>query len=466
MILFFFEIGYIFSNDIYFIKKNFSMIVFTNTMTQKKEVFNPSREGKVSMYVCGITPYDYPHIGHGRCYVTFDLVYRLLTFLGYDVTYARNFTDIDDKILTRASKELGDPLLYKEITKPYIKAFGSDMKQLNCKVPNFEPLVTEMIPQIIAFTQGLIQKGAAYQKDGSVYFRVLSFAQYGQLSKQKIKDLDSGSRVEIDECKENPLDFALWKRDDIVGFQSPWGMGRPGWHIECSAMAHDIFQGSIDIHGGGMDLMFPHHENEIAQSESLYPEPFVKYWLHNAFVRINKEKMSKSLNNFFTLQEVFEKFDPMVVRFYFLKHHYRGPLDFSFQDLISTQTAYKRIVDFFAETQEAALSLTEQDFVVSRMLECLKDDLNTSGVFGVLFESLPLLQKDNKSKSLVKSFLVNVLGLTLAPMIHKEVEITPEIQLLLDQRDIARQEKDWALSDQLRLKLEQLGVAIQDKKLK
>lgn len=466
MILFFFEIGYIFSNDIYFIKKNFSMIVFTNTLTQKKEVFNPKHESNVSMYVCGITPYDYPHIGHGRCYVTFDLVCRLLTFLGYNVTYARNFTDIDDKILNRASKEFGDPARYFEITERYIKAFGSDMKQLNCKAPNFEPRVTEMIPQIIAFTQGLIKKGSAYQKDGSVYFRVLSFQDYGKLSKQKIKDLDSGSRVEIDECKENPLDFALWKRDDVVGFESPWGMGRPGWHIECSAMVHDIFKGGVDIHGGGMDLMFPHHENEIAQSESLYSAPFVKYWLHNAFVRINKEKMSKSLNNFFTLQEVFEKFDPMVVRFYFLKHHYRGPLDFSFDDLISTQTAYKRIVDFFADTKPAALDFSTQNLVVCQMLDCLKDDLNTSGAFGVLFENLPVLQKDHQSKALVKSFLINVLGLSLSPMAQHDVEITPEIQLLLDQRDMARKEKDWALSDQLRLKLEQLGVSIQDKKLK
>lgn len=445
------------------------MIVFTNTLSQKKEQFESRVPKKVSMYVCGITPYDYPHIGHGRCYVTFDLVYRVLMFAGYSVTYARNFTDIDDKILKKAEKELGDVSRYGEITHRYIQSFHRDMKHLNCLEPKYEPRVTEVIPQIIAFVQGLIDKGAAYEQDGSVYFRVATFKNYGALSKQSIDDLQSGARIDVDECKENPLDFALWKADDQIGFDSPWGQGRPGWHIECSAMAHDIFNGPLDIHAGGMDLMFPHHENEIAQSESLYPAPYVRYWLHNAFVRINKEKMSKSLGNFLTLHEILEKYDAMVVRFYYLKHHYRNPLDFSFDDLDAAQVAYKKIVQFFADVSEQSvtvLELVSANLVVQDMMKALNDDLNTSALFGVLFESMPLLQNDSHGKALVKYYLVNVLGLTLHPLREHHVVITPEIQQLLARREQARAEKNWALSDQLRDQLAALGVECHDKKLK
>jgi cysteinyl-tRNA synthetase len=445
------------------------MLHFTNTFTQKKEDFAVQNNKKVAMYVCGITPYDYAHIGHGRCYVTFDLVCRLLTFLGYEVVYARNFTDIDDKIIKRAEHELHDATRYLEIANRYIKAFGRDIKLLNCLPATYEPRVTETIPQIIAFVQGLIANGTAYEIDGSVYFRVATFAPYGQLSKQNIEQLQAGARVEVDSCKENPLDFALWKKDDVVGFESPWGQGRPGWHIECSAMAHDIFKGSVDIHGGGMDLMFPHHENEIAQSESLYPAPFVRLWLHNAFVRINKEKMSKSLGNFFTLHEIFEQFDPMVLRFYFLKHHYRNPLDFSFEDVTAAETAYKRLIHFFTDVSEKSVhdtTLVKKNLVVADMMTLLQDDLNTSGLFGVLFEKMPMLQDDAHAKALVKYFLVHVLGLTLEPIKEKTVEITPEIQELLHQRDIARAAKDWKRSDELRDQLQSLGVNVHDKKLK
>jgi cysteinyl-tRNA synthetase len=445
------------------------MLILTNTLSQKKEEFCPKNNKNVSMYVCGITPYDYPHIGHGRCYVTFDLVYRLLNFLGYQVTYARNFTDIDDKILKRAAQEFQDETQYLKITQKYIQAFHDDMKALNCLPATEEPRVTQMIPQIIAFIQGLIKNGSAYQINGSVYFRVTTFASYGKLSKQNLNDLQSGARVEVDTCKENPLDFALWKQDDNVGFESPWGKGRPGWHIECSAMVQDIFKDSIDIHGGGMDLMFPHHENEIAQSESLYKKPFVKYWLHNAFVRINKEKMSKSLGNFFTLHEIFQKFDPMVLRFYFLKHHYRNPLDFSFDDIISTQTTYKRLVNFFADVDQTLMTnpqSVKKNLVVADMLAMLEDDLNTSGAFGVLFEKMPSISDDIQAKALVKYFLVNVLGLTLQPITEEQVAITPKIQKLLELRQQARKDKNWALSDQIRDQLQNLGVDIHDKKMK
>ena len=445
------------------------MLHFTNTFSQKKEKFTTQANKKISLYVCGITPYDYAHIGHGRCYVTFDLIYRLLNFLGYNVVYARNFTDIDDKILKRAEQEFQDPSRYLEITNRYIKTFGDDMKALNCLTPTHEPRVTSTIPQIINFIQGLIQKNAAYEKDGSVYFRVATFAPYGKLSKQNLEELMSGARVEVDTCKENPMDFALWKQDDTVGFDSPWGKGRPGWHIECSAMAHDIFKGSVDIHGGGMDLIFPHHENEIAQSESLYPAPFVHFWLHNAFVRINKEKMSKSLGNFFTLHEMFQKFDPMVLRFYFLKHHYRNPLDFSFDDVESAETAYKRLVNFFEEAPINTIKNNDQikkNPIVSAMLECLEDDLNTSGAFGVLFEKLPTLQNNPLAKSEVKYCLINVFGLTLQPIAEQQVAITPEISKLLKDRQVARAAQNWKLADQIRDQLQKLGINVHDKKLK
>lgn len=445
------------------------MILFTNTLTGKKETFTSKHNNKVSLYVCGITPYDFAHIGHGRCYVTFDLIYRILQFAGYTVIYCRNYTDIDDKILKRAGQELGDVKLYEGITRKYIQAYESDMQQLNCLPPDMQPRVTAMIPEIIAFVLGLIEKDMAYVRNGSVYFRVSKFANYGKLSKQNIDQLVSGARVDVDDDKENPLDFALWKKDDVVGFMSPWGQGRPGWHIECSAMSQTAFADTLDIHGGGMDLMFPHHENEIAQSESLYPRPLANYWLHNAFVRINSEKMSKSLGNFFTLHDLFQKFDPMVVRFYFLKQHYRNPIDFSLSDLEATATAYKRIVQFFVDVQvdkDQDLDGIRQNGVVQQMMACLQDDANTSGALGVLFENMPSMQHDATSKQQVKVFLMQVLGLTLQPLPEKEVVMTPEIKELLEQREQARAEKNWKLADEIRDKLGKLGVDVQDKKLK
>lgn len=443
------------------------MIVFTNTLTGKKEEFKSGHAKKVSLYVCGVTPYDFSHIGHGRCYVTFDFIYRLLQFSGYTITYCRNYTDIDDKILDRAEKEFGDRSLYKKITETYIEAFEVDMQQLNCAQPDVQPRVTDLIPEIILFVQGLIEKNAAYERNGSVYFRVKNCAKYGELSKQNISELLLGARVDIDESKENPLDFALWKRDDVVGFDSPWGRGRPGWHIECSAMAQKVFANTVDIHGGGMDLIFPHHENEIAQSQALYDRPFVRYWLHNAFVRINQEKMSKSLGNFFTLKEVFKTFDPMVVRFYFLKQHYRNPLDFSLPDLQATEKAYKKIVAFFADVSSEHISAKEaqDDSVVQTMLASLHDDVNTSGAIGILFESMTSLQ-DRRSKEALKYFIQSVFGLTLQQLPEKTIEITPEIEGLINQRKQARDQKNWKLADEIRDRLLALGVTLQDKKIK
>lgn len=440
-------------------------LYFRNTLTGEKELFTPRKNSLVSMYVCGITPYDFSHIGHGRCYVTFDLIYRLLQACGYDVTYVRNFTDIDDKLLVRAEKEFGDQTRYKEIAQRYIDAYHEDMRRLGNKSPQHEPRVTEVIPEIIAFIEALIKKGAAYESNGSVYFAVNTFPCYCKLSKRNLDEMQAGARVEINDEKRNPLDFALWKSEEGNAFwQSPWGHGRPGWHIECSVMAEKFLGTTIDIHGGGMDLIFPHHENEIAQSESLCGNNWVNFWIHNAFVRIDKEKMSKSLGNFFTLRDVFEKYHPMVVRFMILNHHYRSPLDFSFDDLEVAQKTYQRLCKLFHDTP-AAKTINNENHLVRKMMNFLLDDLNTPGMWGVVFENFKQLQDNAEDRAAVKTVLTEILGLDLIPLPEKEVEITPEIQQLLNEREKARAERNWAQSDILRDKLKALGYEVQDKKL-
>lgn len=458
------RISYILFNNKKFVKV---MISLTNTFSGKKEPFKSLKPGIVTLYVCGITPYDYAHLGHGRVYVTFDVLYRLLQFLGFKVIYCRNFTDIDDKIVARAQKEWGDLKRFEEISQKYIAAFEQDTKALNCLPPTFEPKVTQTIPEIITFIKGLVDAKKAYVADDDVYFEIAQFPAYGKLSKQKLEDLIAGARVEVNEKKKNPLDFALWKHAhaDEPGWDSPWGYGRPGWHIECSAMADKFLGKTIDIHAGGMDLIFPHHENEVAQSEALHGTQFVRYWLHNGFVRINQEKMSKSLGNFFTLRDIFKRFDPMVVRFYFLNHQYKAPLDFSFDDLEAMQKAYARLCKIFALDCPA---LTDKQIIesptVQKMLDFLSDDLNTPGMWGILFEALPQLQKDHKELCLVKEFIQKVLGLILIPLPEKEIEIIPEIKQLLKEREQARIEKNWKKADELREALRVLGYEVHDKK--
>lgn len=439
-----------------------------NTLSGQKEHFKSRLDRQVSMYVCGITPYDYAHIGHGRCYTVFDLLYRLLTFLDYKVAYCRNYTDIDDKILSRAAKQLGSSSQYAEITKTFIAAFKDDLRQLNCISPTIEPHVTENMDVIITFIQRLVDAGKAYVVDGDVYYDIATFPEYGKLSKQKLNELQAGARVDIRVDKKNPLDFALWKKESDGEFwKSPWGYGRPGWHIECSALAARYLGEQIDIHAGGADLIFPHHENEIAQSEGLFNKQFAKYWMHNGFVMINKEKMSKSLNNFFTLRDVFQQFDPMVLRFYILNHHYRSPLDFSFDDLKSLQKSYQRLCKFFASVDQSAVSVEQmkKSETVYRMLEFLTDDLNTPGMWGVVFESLPLLQENKDECAIVKCFLFQVMGLTLEPLPEKEMVVTSEIERLLQEREQARKAKDWVRADAIRDQLHALGYAVKDKKL-
>lgn len=446
------------------------MIKLNNTVTGKKEDFIPLKPNNVLMYVCGITPYDLAHIGHGRVYVSFDVLYRLFKFLGFSITYCRNFTDIDDKILKKAQVEFGNRHRYADITKRYIDAYHEDMKALGCLLPEFEPRVTDNVPLIITFIQGLIDAGKAYESGGDVYFSIDSFPAYGILSKHKVQDLRAGARVEINEKKRDPLDFALWKSEPEGEFwQSPWGWGRPGWHIECSALAAHYLGKHIDIHAGGLDLVFPHHENEIAQSEALYGAPFARYWVHNGLVRINEEKMSKSLGNFFTLRDVFKHFDPMVIRFYILSHHYHAPMEFSFDDIRASEKSYRRLCRVFeAVNCDEILEpvIITESVVVQRMLDYLIDDLNTPGMFGVLFEKLNALQEDHEELCRVRAFLVNVLGLDLKQLPEREVEMTPEIEQLLRDREQARADKDWAKSDAIRDKLHAMGVEIKDSKLK
>ena len=445
------------------------MIKITNSVTGAKEVFKPLKPDQVTLYVCGVTPYDYSHVGHGRCYITFDILVRLLKFFGYNVTYVRNFTDIDDKLLMRAQKEFGDKHRYPELAQKFIDAYHNDMKVLGNLEPTVEPRVTETISEIIAFIQGLIDQGKAYAVDGDVYFDISNFPEYGKLAKHKLEDLHAGQRVEINTKKKNPLDFALWKREPEGEFwKSPWGYGRPGWHIECSAMAKKYLGDTIDIHAGGQDLIFPHHENEIAQSEGLNNKTFANYWMHNGFVRINEEKMSKSFGNFFTLKEVFKKFDPMVVRFYILNHHYRAPLDFSFEELESIQKSYQKLIRAFAHcdvNKFLARKEISQFPVIKKMLEFLCDDLNTTGMLGVIFEHLDEITKDSNICMAVKTLLGQVLGLSLQPLPEKKVKLTSEIQKLIDDREKARAQKDWAKADTIRDKLKALGFDVSDKKI-
>lgn len=438
-------------------------VQLTNTLSGKKEAFISRVAGKASLYVCGITPYDFAHIGHGRCYVVFDVLNRLLRESGYAVAYCRNFTDIDDKLLARAQREYGDPGRYREVADIFITAFREDMAQLGCLTPMFEPRVTDVIPEIIDFISELISGGWAYESNGSVYFAVNKMVDYGKLSGRSTEDLIAGARVDVNPEKNNPLDFALWKAESGEKFwASPWGNGRPGWHIECSVMARVLLGDQFDIHGGGMDLIFPHHENEIAQSQALVGADYVHYWVHNAFVRINKEKMSKSLGNFFTLRQVFEKYDPMVVRFMILGHHYRSPLDFAFDDLDAAQKSYQRLARFFADTEPLEENYCAHP-IVAQACNFVADDLNTPGALGVVFENLASL--DLAGKAAVKGFLVNLLGLSLVPLAEQIVEITPAIQELIDAREAARKERDWKRADLLRDRLKELGYEARDRKL-
>jgi len=477
-----------------------------NTLTGEKEVFVPLVPGKAGMYVCGVTVYDYCHIGHARANVVFDVIFRYLRYIGYDVTYVRNYTDIDDKIINRANQEGVD---YRVVTERFIQAFDEDMERLGLDKPTVEPKATDHIDGIIAIIESLIAKGHAYASDGDVYYAVETFPEYLKLSKRNLEEMQAGARVEVGEKKKNPMDFALWKgsKPGEPWWQSPWGKGRPGWHIECSAMSMRFLGKTFDIHGGGKDLIFPHHENEIAQSEAANSCPFVRYWLHNGFVNINSEKMSKSLGNFFTIREVLERFDPETLRFFILSAHYRSPIDFSDQNLNEAQAGLERIYTCLAAMDSAiwenpsaivelspevlspaGIDLLEKSSqMLARFTEAMDDDFNSALTLGIVFEVvrsanrfLAEIQPGNGAAITLLhrvraeiAELGEVLGLfhsKPAKWLEKQqqektssLEITAEeIEALIVERSEARKAKNFSRGDEIRDYLLAKGIQLLD----
>ena len=449
-----------------------------NTMTRKKELFVPLQEGKVSMYACGPTVYNFFHIGNARPFIVFDTLRRYLEYRGYQVTFVQNFTDIDDKMIRRANEE---GITVKELGDRFIKEYYADADALGVKRATVNPRATEHIQDIIDLVQTLVEKGHAYPTpNGDVYFSVRSWPGYGKLSGQNIDDLENGARVDPTEEKQDPLDFALWKGQKLgePAWPSPWGMGRPGWHIECSAMSMSILGQSFDIHGGGQDLIFPHHENEIAQSEAATGKPFAHYWMHNGFINVDNQKMSKSLGNFFTVRDIAKEYDLDVVRLFMLSVQYRNPINFS-RDLIQqAAVALQRLRTALDRLKEAPVAEEpaedEQAFLDSlegyraRFNEAMDDDLNTADALGVLFDlaraantfvSVPRTKSAVEAVTKTYTELMDVLGL----MPRKTGEEFPaEVLALLDERQEARKAKNYARADEIRDQLKALGYAIED----
>ena len=457
------------------------MLKIYNTLSSKIEEFIPVEQNKVKMYVCGPTVYDNAHLGHARCYITWDVLYRYLKFLGYDVTYCRNVTDVDDKILKKADEQNVEPAV---ITDKYYKSFINSMKNLNVLKPDLEPRATKTIGEMIAMVKKLEADGYAYAVDGDVYFRVEKYAKYGELSSQPIKDLLNGARVEANDKKESPLDFALWKKDELHGYNSPWGKGRPGWHIECSAMNKKYLGETIDIHAGGADLAFPHHENERAQSECANGCMFSKYWMHNGFVTINKEKMSKSLNNFLTIDDVLKNYDTNAIRLFILTNHYRMPVEFNDLSVTSAKNGAKRLINSIAGIE---IKDEYNNEVIEEFKNAMNDDLNTSKALAVLFSLVDKIKKgiDKNINANTLVYLGSVLGFDFS-LSEKEVsieelnEITKPlydefnldktltakeaIEKIIEIRKQARDNKDWQKSDEIRDKLLAHKIQLKDSK--
>lgn len=452
-----------------------------NTLSKEKEVFKPMEEGKVRMYACGPTVYNFIHVGNGRMSVVFDVIRRYLEYRGYDVTYVHNFTDVDDKII-RVANETGSTAL--EVADRYIHEYQVDLKSLGNKPATVNPRVTEHIPEIIAFIEGLIGKGLAYEANGDVYYRVLKFNNYGKLSKQSIDDLQSGARVEIGEDKENPLDFALWKhaKPGEIFWDSPWGQGRPGWHIECSAMAMKYLGETFDIHGGGRDLCFPHHENEIAQSEGLTEKPFANYWMHNGFVNIDNEKMSKSLGNYILVRDAIEAFGGPVLRFFYLSTHYRNPINYSPEILDAAKNGLERIRTAVHNLKHL-LSLYTSDEVGTvkdeltwslnelraQFIERMDDDFNTADAIAVIFELTKItntyIADQVYSKSEIEAYLQLYTELTDVLGVKLDAEnalLDDEIEALIAERKQARIDRNFARSDEIRDILKAKGILLED----
>ncbi|MEB2308341.1 MAG: cysteine--tRNA ligase [Candidatus Brocadiaceae bacterium] len=483
---------------------------FYNSLTKKKEIFTPLHEGLVTMYVCGPTVYDHPHIGHAKSYVSFDVIVRYLRYMGYKVRYVQNITDVghltdnadtgEDKILKRAQRERLEPA---ELVEIYTRSYFEDMDALNNVRPDISPRATAHIPEQIELVEKLIAKGFAYVSNGSVYFNVNAFKEYGKLSGRKQEELEAGARIEINPEKKNPSDFALWKKAEpghIMRWKSPWGEGFPGWHLECSAMSMKYLGQTLDIHGGGLENIFPHHECEIAQSEAANELPFVRYWIHNNMVTVNGQKMGKSLGNFITLKDAFKKYNPLTVRFFILNTHYRSPLDFSNEALDAADKGLKRLLNTMENLWErinSAKNGSSPDAIYERLehckkafLEAMDEDINTSSAIAALFD----LSKEvntllNSGQEVSKKCLEDIdtlyqqLGGDILGIVPKrsdkgtkaqtatlsfgwqaEDKTTEDVMnVLIDTRNELRKAKQWQLSDFIRNKLSEIGIALDDK---
>lgn len=451
-----------------------------NSLTRQKEEFIPNNPDEVKVYVCGPTVYNFFHLGNARPFVVFDTLRRYLKYIGYNVNFVQNFTDVDDKIINRAKEE---GISAPEVSEKYIKEYFDDAKALNIVPADTHPRVSENIQQIIEFVETLIEKGYAYEVDGDVYYSTRKFKDYGKLSKQNIEELEAGARIAVEEKKKDPLDFALWKarkEESEIAWESPWGMGRPGWHIECSAMSRRYLGPTLDIHAGGQDLQFPHHENEIAQSEACNGVPFAKYWMHNAYITIDKEKMSKSLGNFFTVREIREKYKGEVIRYFLLSGHYRSPIDFNDNLMEMSKASLARFenarknLEFLIEKGEGQMTDDEKkvfesyDGYRAKFKEAMDDDLNTADAISAIFELVTAINqavKDGASKEFAQKSLdtllelTHVLGLLEA---EEDADVDDEIKKLVDEREAAREAKDFAKADQIRDELKAKGITLKD----
>jgi cysteinyl-tRNA synthetase len=453
-----------------------------NTLTRKKEEFVPQKEGEVTMYSCGPTVYDYFHIGNARPFIIFDTMRRYLEYIGYKVTFVQNFTDIDDKMIRRANEE---GITVQQLGERFIAEYFQDAKALGIREATVHPKATENIDAIIKLVKQLEDNGYAYEVDGDVYFSTKKFKEYGKLSKQPLEDLEAGARIDVSEQKQNGMDFALWKKQKPgePAWESPWGLGRPGWHIECSAMANKYLGETIDIHSGGQDLIFPHHENEIAQSECAHCKPFARYWMHNGYININNQKMSKSLGNFFTVRDIAKEYDYEVIRFFMLSAHYRNPVNFSDLLMEQAKSAVERVytcidhLEFLlGSSEERPLTKPEEQFEKTiedcrgKFMMAMDDDLNTADAIAAIFDIVYAVntglsnEAANAQQAVRKALdtireLGNVLGLFTK---KKETSLDKEIEGLIGQREKARQEKNWAVADEIRDRLKAMNIELKD----
>ncbi len=450
-----------------------------NTINRKKEELIPLVSGEIKMYSCGPTVYNYFHIGNARPFIIFDVLRRYLEFKGYKVTFVQNFTDVDDKIIKRAREE---KITEKEVADKYIEEYFKDAKGLGIRKADYHPRVTENIPEIINLIKGIENNGLTYTVEGNVYFNTKKFKDYGKLSKQNIEDLEAGARVDVEEGKENPMDFVLWKnqKPGEPAWESPWGLGRPGWHIECSAMSMKYLGETMDIHSGGQDLIFPHHENEIAQSEGATGKPFARYWMHNGFINIDNEKMSKSLGNFFTVREISELYDLEVVRLFMISSHYRSPINFSKEQLDSIKNSLERL--YIAKGNLIYILNNGEDKEIGdddraikerllkhkdRFIEAMDDDLNTADAVSAIFDLVRDINSyiTEKSSKLLIEYAYNLymeLATVLGLLGKEEKSLEEDIESLIEERQKARKDKNWELADKIRDDLNNKGIVLED----